>query len=623
MLTTPSERVDACLLDEQTDHGDPLSSPTSDTSKSTQREGSFHSTLNEATSAPGSQRYELSDMAIFSSCIMDERFDRLLTISKQYISSYQISYRAPPQADKGSIPTYNVLLLGQTQSGKSSFLEAIRKYVDSDHEIEEDLIGDGSKSHTKDVRTKVVETTFPKYQLYTSDGQEVQDEYIFDNDYRTYKARINQTNNLEVRIADSRDIEKSRICVFDTPGLEDSNDQDERNVAKILTALKDSGSIHLVLIMISRWEALTNGQKKALKTYSTAFSPMKDLMAFVHTKCKFESQHFGDKKLPPFIESRKKDLREIMGRDMQHFFIECDFDDDKPTALFLRQRMIRHILLKAIFNEPVPTEKMQLKKTPKMEDVDKLILKVYGDKLKRNEEMSEHTDRAIGELDTKITDAIYEIRELEQYLQDFDTKDLELIDEKKHDQEWSILSWRHHAVLEVRDLEFPIDSIRVDKDEHTTVTETAGGEGQKFWRVSLTSDFFQQGRYHAKLYVERGNKHRAEINERRMALDMWKQTLKARLERRAELDGPSSGDGVDLARRQELQRQRGVWLNLIKRATRSTLHFNLFKVIAEAGVYEGPPSKCMENAAAFYKTYVPSEDEEVILEEDEMQQREP
>ncbi|KAF9965209.1 hypothetical protein BGZ70_005228, partial [Mortierella alpina] len=218
-------------------------------------------------------------------------------------------------------------------------------------------------------------------------------------------------------------------------------------------------------------------------------------------------------------------------------------------------RMIRHILLKAIFNLPVPTEKMQLKKTPKMKDVDALILKVYGDKLKRNEEMCEHTERAIVELDTKIIDAIYEIRELEQELQVLDTKDLELIDEKKHDQEWSILSWRHKAVLEVRDLEFPIDSIRMDKDEHTTVTETLGGEGQKFWR--------------------------------------------------------------------ELQRQRGVWLNLIKRAARPTLHFNLFKVIAEAGVYEGSSSKCMERAAEFYKSFVPSEDEEVTLKEDEMQQREP
>ncbi|CAO3570340.1 unnamed protein product [Mortierella alpina] len=532
-------------------------------------------------------------------------------------------YRSPVQVNENSMTTYNILLLGQTQAGKSNFLEAIRTYVDPEHKIEFGLIGNGSKSHTKDVYAKVVETTFPKYQLYTPDGQEVRDDYIFVEDFKTYKKRINQTEDLEVRIIDSCDLERSRICVFDTPGLDDSDGHDERNVAKILTALKDSGNIHLVLIMISRGEALTHGLRSALKIYSKIFSPMKDLMAFVHTKCMFETQHYGDKWLPPFIESRKADLKGIMGRDMQHFFIECDLDDDRPTAQFLRQRMIRHILLKAILNSPVPTEKMQLKKTPKMKDVDALILKVYGDKLKRNEEMCEHTDRAIVELDTKITNAIYEIRELEQELQDLDTKDLELIDEKKHDQEWSILSWRHSAVLEVRDLEFPIDCIRVDKDEHTTVTGTWGGEGQKFWRVSLTSDFFQQGRYHAKLYVERGNKHRSRINECRTALAMWKQTLKTREARRAELDGPSSGDGAALARRQELQRQRGVWLNLIKRAGRPTLHFNLFKAIAEAGVYEGSSSKCMERAAEFYKSFVASEDEEVTLREDEMQQREP
>ncbi|KAF9947188.1 hypothetical protein BGZ70_002831, partial [Mortierella alpina] len=118
-------------------------------------------------------------------------------------------YRSPLQVNEGSIPTYNILLLGQTQSGKSSFLEAIRKYVDPEHEIDEELIGDGSKSHTKDVCAKVVETAFPKYQLHTSNGQEVKDDYIFVNDFKTYKQRINQTENLEVRIVDSSDMERS------------------------------------------------------------------------------------------------------------------------------------------------------------------------------------------------------------------------------------------------------------------------------------------------------------------------------------------------------------------------------------------------------------------------------
>ncbi|KAF9936270.1 hypothetical protein BGZ67_002492 [Mortierella alpina] len=561
--------------------------------------------------------------ALAQNRVYEGDFSECVTKAADFYSKYahDTMPEASLQVNDGSIPTYNVLLLGQTQSGKSSFLEAIRKYVDEEHEIEEDLIGNGSKSHTKEVCTKVVETTFPKYQLHYSDGQEVRDDYIFVKDFKTYKQRINQTENLEVRRVHSCGIEKSRIRVFDTPGLDDSNGHDERNVAKILTALKDSGDIHLVLIMISRWGTLTHGQRGVLRLYSEIFSQMKGLMAFVHTKCKFETQHFEDKKLPPYIESIKVDLNDIMGRDIQHFFIECDFEDDKPSILFLRNRIIRHILLKAIFNLPVPTERMRLEKTPRMKDVDSMILKVYDDKLQRNKEMR---DKAIGELDDKITDALYEIRELEQFLHDFDTNDLELIDEKKHDQEWSILSWRHKAVLEVRDLEFAIDVIRVDKDEHTTVTETLGGEGQKFWRVSLTSDFFQQGRYHAKLYVKRGNKYRPEINERRTALAMWKETLEARQKRRAELAGPSSGDSVDLARRQELQRERGVWLNLINRAKRSTLHFSLFKMIAEAGVYDkGSTSECMEKAAAFYKSYVPSEVEEVMLERDEMQQHEP
>ncbi|KAF8902330.1 hypothetical protein BGZ58_006727, partial [Dissophora ornata] len=65
-----------------------------------------------------------------------------------------------------NIPTYNILLLGQTQSGKSTFLQAIRKYADPNCQIDEETIGDGNSSHTKEVLSQLVETNFPEYRLY-------------------------------------------------------------------------------------------------------------------------------------------------------------------------------------------------------------------------------------------------------------------------------------------------------------------------------------------------------------------------------------------------------------------------------------------------------------------------
>lgn len=48
---------------------------------------------------------------------------------------------------------YNVLVLGETQSGKSTLIQYMRKYANPDVEINTKALGSGYLSHTLDVAT--------------------------------------------------------------------------------------------------------------------------------------------------------------------------------------------------------------------------------------------------------------------------------------------------------------------------------------------------------------------------------------------------------------------------------------------------------------------------------------
>lgn len=61
---------------------------------------------------------------------------------------------------------YNILLLGPTQSGKSSFLESVKKYADPTYQVDDSVIGLGVSSCTQDVREELVTTTLPVYKVY-------------------------------------------------------------------------------------------------------------------------------------------------------------------------------------------------------------------------------------------------------------------------------------------------------------------------------------------------------------------------------------------------------------------------------------------------------------------------
>ncbi|KAI8596713.1 hypothetical protein EDD21DRAFT_408154 [Dissophora ornata] len=387
-------------------------------------------------------------------------------------------------------PVYNILLLGQTQAGKSTFLQGVRRYADPACDVDTGSIGNGNQSHTSDVKMQEVETTFPRHLVYeTEDGQEEQKSSLFSPfrllsympflsetfgssrrvdvesligncTLQEYRARIERTEGLEIRQVEQYSYPETTIRVFDTPGLEDTNHQDERNVASILTSLSKENAIHLVLIVISRGTPLTPGLQEALKTYSNIFRAMNGLMAVVHTHFEYRLQHPDDRKSSTFIKARKADLNAIMGREMTHFLLDCDLDEDRAIHIYLRQRTIREILLMATFNIPVPLNTMQLYKTKKMREVDMLIAREQDKEKTVLEEKYRIVDRAI-DLDFWINEARYSIRELSEFIKNNNTDAEGLMREERYEEGWGLFSSRKEEELSCSDLPYNIDHTQV------------------------------------------------------------------------------------------------------------------------------------------------------------------
>ncbi|KAF9996476.1 hypothetical protein BGZ65_007935, partial [Modicella reniformis] len=123
-------------------------------------------------------------------------------------------------------PVYNVLLLGPTQAGKSTFLESVKQYADSSYDINIKRIGNGNMSHTQDVIEDEVMTSLPIYKLYdmNDDGRELDTTQI--KTESAFKKLLARDDDLELRAEELPGSKLVRFRIIDTPGLDDTNGND-------------------------------------------------------------------------------------------------------------------------------------------------------------------------------------------------------------------------------------------------------------------------------------------------------------------------------------------------------------------------------------------------------------
>ncbi|KAF9586464.1 hypothetical protein BGW38_004541, partial [Lunasporangiospora selenospora] len=529
----------------------------------------------------------------------------------------------------------NVLVLGLTQSGKSALIKTIQGYFDPKRKVEYSKIGDGNKPCTENVDVCEFKSYIPEYGLVYTENQHRNIKGNPHDEPRTNEGVVDVEGLLGVRSLSKyqKNIDRQNVEVlmrgpdlpneynfriFDTPGLDGTEGNDVKSIAKILESLPAVQEIDLVIFTIDMNNPKWLYARRALEDYCNILLEMRGLFVFVHTKVEYEKLHPDSRDYSDFAK-RREELNHIMGRKVRHFAIDSDFDEERPVLIYKRLADIRELLSLAKLNVPVTTSQMRLSKTKWMRQVDDIVLRfatipqvvMQQQTHPRFRIENEYAETTTEDIRAMLSKAKIDRREKLSELKSLDCNILELLDEVTSQESWrflDVLSFtRASRSLETKRLECPIDVIRENGDGYR-VTRKEGGVGCNYRKVGIRRRAYRSGNYNAKLYAERRSRFKSSITilqDEVESLEMTIRELRIELEARG---APTNSENTEA--------ERGLLRNLetVTRARRETLHPNLFIAAAKAGVYEGDASDCATKASVFYANYVPEEDEEASME---------
>ncbi|KAG0090791.1 hypothetical protein BGZ93_009134 [Podila epicladia] len=514
---------------------------------------------------------------------------------------------APPKV-------YNILFLGETQSGKSTLIEHLKKYADPKYVVNRRNIGDSIFSLTKDVISSTIQTNTPAYfitSLRTNDRVDY-GRFIEEVDQEDYEDKLNDRKyKLEQEPSDAA---MATFNLIDTPGLNDTSLFDEANIAIIFKALASIESVNLVAITVSN-NPFTEGLMAALKAYVDLLPEFNGNIVFVHTKTDYAKLHpEDDTSFAESLREKKKILAELVGRDsIPHILIDNAIGTRQVVRDCITQNTLRNLLSMAKLNQPVRIRTMRMNKTEKMRDVDLILRDKYEARVKvrlatlgAKDQKQQSIMERINETKGLMTKKEVQLKAAKEYLRVNDNDSLELLHEELYQQDFSILNMIEGAkpmyypgkkrALESGFMHHILDHLDI-RTQNVKVLQEAGGKGTAFWAVKFRRRKRQNGIYHVKIYITRKKKFAALIEKKKTEvttceglLEDYKDDLEA-----FEKDHREQQDEI-----KELLEDLKRDLYLLNRAAAIQLDSKIFHELVDASVYVRDLAQSAKNVERFY-----------------------
>ncbi|KAG0056534.1 hypothetical protein BGZ83_004557 [Gryganskiella cystojenkinii] len=549
----------------------------------------------------------------------------------------QQKFNTDDREQPDNMPIYNVLLLGQAQSGKSTLLEAIKQYGNPSHVPDLGRIGLGNKAHTEEPYIEEIVTCLPSYRVFETNRhvrQEIEVEpYLQARKFKDFKSLLKRS---DLEVMSESNTSFARFRIIDTPGLDDTEGRDVEYLGRIFSAISSLSHLHLVVITDSPGAIFAPGYLTALDTYAKVFSTMHGLMTLVTTKLPYKEQHPGRTDTPLFdakLEQRAKIISGIMGRRFPSFKIDCNFQKNQPFHICLTRNTIRDILNTATIKTPVAL-KMRVQKTPVMKAVDQIVFDDYQIYIADLQHKCKLLDLA-DQLRLEIIQIESDIATKHKELQPIDTDELLHLYEVRFLQDWEHLyvirptklrystydysigasSAQYSAVeiltnqiedsgetvekIEEKGREedgFVIDDIRCTQSA-VEIMKESGGKGHRYWSVLFRRKSYEKGKYHAILSIRSRNKHRALIDRLKQEIKKLEEELEERKRLRTErlielkLQGIPETTAVDPKAFQSLNDRLSFYRAMMDATKGWSLGLESFIERAVSGIYRGGPGK--------------------------------
>ncbi|KAF8950979.1 hypothetical protein BGZ52_000928 [Haplosporangium bisporale] len=509
---------------------------------------------------------------------------------------------------------YNILLLGESQSGKSTLVEFLTSYADPKYTIEQKYIGDGIFSKTEVVRTKIIQTDLPSY--FVADkitGDRVDYGIFLEDSQEDYADELNDRKKYILEQGEPT-AAMATFNLIDTPGLNDTSKFDENNLAIIFKALEDVTSIHLVVITVSS-NPFTEGLQNALKAYINFLPELNGNIVFLHTRIDYSKLHHEERQFVSAFKEKKMLLHKLAGRDsVPHLLIDNDINSTRTIRHCMTKNTLRELLAMAKLNQVVPLQIMVLNKTAKMRIVDHILKDKFEESIAARERTLGDKDQAqkavlatIGELKAKIA-------HYEQVLEDigrdwnFRTRDLlHLLHEERYEQNWRWLKLTEPMIH----MCYPSEKLVASPTfiphiidyvatwaHNVVVLSEKDGKNHKRWSAKLHRNRFQNGTFHVKIYIKM-KKHFAAVIEKLNTED--NKTRGELAICMQDLETYKRVSEEDLRTIESLMVDLRLDRYLLGRVSMSRLENRVFHALVEAKVYVHQDSESAANLEAFYK----------------------
>ncbi|KAK3820262.1 MAG: hypothetical protein J3Q66DRAFT_168723 [Benniella sp.] len=505
-----------------------------------------------------------------------------------------------------TLPIYNILLLGPSQAGKSTFLEYVKQYAKPSYTIDNKRIGSGNVSETQEPHVDVVTTDLPIYKLFVKGGDEFDASGLIDE--KSFKRFLVFDDDLELRSVEVLGSPMVQFRIIDTPGLNDTNGDDIKNIARTFSTLSEVGYLNMIIILESHHVTLNPAQVETFKTYFKLFEELNGLITIVHTHSPNQFRLPGlnpghDKKL----KERSDFFNRFFGRAVPTLRIDCDLNEKGPAHTCMTRNAIRQILEVAKVKAPVSGNTTQVRKIQRMIDVDKLVHVKYVAKL------SEYHKRCQSESQTltvKIEDIEKKIKKLDDDIRRHDTDELLQLHEDRFDEQVDFFGWFYDLFGRANNehtMEFPVQKHTIDDIDVAqygiNVLEESGGKGNDFWKMRFKRYQFNTGYYHAVLKTKKSTKFRTEIEEwksERNRLNMDLEDLETKKQNLGALLGQDVTNSADVSSN-DFSELRGLIDNcrdVLDLLAADTLPLDLFMELADEDVYR---NNMVEDADAVEK----------------------
>lgn len=166
-------------------------------------------------------------------------------------------------------------MFGKTQSGKTTFIKFIKKYVNPQYNIKWELISNGIVSKTGKPEQFVVESGVPEYQVYHNNDvtKTPINLSVFANSYddpdEYSDALCCQKTTLHL-VLQGPNVPPwhAEVTFLDTPGIEDTNRQDEKHAQAIIEKIIELHSMNLIIVTVNSMSTALKYQELTFDYYS-------------------------------------------------------------------------------------------------------------------------------------------------------------------------------------------------------------------------------------------------------------------------------------------------------------------------------------------------------------------